>query len=133
MKLTKMVLLMFCNLSATAAIADGRFNDASNPCSKMSNNPICWEQPIPPRTTCRDVGYCTVITSVSMNATGKYVCQGGGEFDCTDLVSKYGTRISGASVLVTIQRIDMCHKPGACGARACMLSDGYASISHICR
>lgn len=127
--LTTTALLLTCG-SVQASIANLA-------CSPMSKNPKCWdnggdeEAPFKCPTKFR----CSQISSVIKSENSSYTCTGAGfeTFDCTQLVLDQGFDIVGLSVLITQQYIDGCHKPGACGARACMpQSIGFAKLNALC-
>jgi hypothetical protein len=139
------VLIIVFGLTAGGwnAWSEGDWNpDPKNPkfpvpgCPKHSKGPKCWEtQPDKRRLfprACGPLYYCTRVESVRMGEEGRAICEGDGEFDCTQLVKKYGPHLEGTKVLVKIFREDGCHVPGACGSRSCMKWGATAIFSPAC-
>lgn len=132
----KLLLLMMATFLFTCGGAQASVTSIA--CSPMSKNPNCWDMGGNEETPfrCPTRFHCSQISSVIKSGNGSHACTGIGfeTFDCTQLVLDYGLDIVGLGVLITQQYVDGCHKPGACGAKACMAhSVGFARLNALCK
>lgn len=131
----KITLIFLAQMMSVPAFSHG-LGGFKN-CSPMSHDPKCWEQPSRPqiKPVCTDLTYCTRIQRIIGIQNGNYICEGSGQFFCTEIVKKYGIKSIGIPVLVNFQRIDACHVLGGCGGNACQQVSFYGSsnLSSSCR